>query len=138
TTNLPGLALGLARGALEITAAARTALAAAAEHLHLVGDDVGGVALDAVLAGVLVGTQRALDVDLAPLLEVFAGDLGQAAEELHPVPLGAFLHLPGLLVLPGFGGGHAERGDLAAALGVLDVGVVAEVADEDDLVDSAG
>src|SRR5690606_32592617 len=43
------------------TVAATTALAAAAEHLHLVGDDVGGVVLDAVL---LVGTvfEPALEV----------------------------------------------------------------------------
>src|SRR5690606_30327325 len=36
------------------TAGARPTLAATAQHLHLAGDDVGGVALDAVLAGVLV------------------------------------------------------------------------------------
>src|SRR5690606_9084302 len=140
---------GLARPALVVAAATAAALvvtatatlaalASAAEHLHLVGDDVGAVALDAVLAGVLVGAQRAFDIDLAALLQVFAGDLRQAAEELDPVPLGAFLHLAGLLVLPRLGGGHADRGDGAPALGVFHVGVVAEVADEDDLVDATG
>src|SRR5690606_5423567 len=88
------------------TAAALATLATAAEHLHLVGDDVCAVALDAVLAGVLVGAQRPFDVDLAPLLQVFTGDFRQAPEELHPVPLGALLLLAGLLVLPGVGGGH--------------------------------
>src|SRR5690348_18496717 len=43
--------------ATALAAAARAALAAAAEHLHLVGDDVGAVALDAFLVGVLVGAQ---------------------------------------------------------------------------------
>src|SRR5690606_23585330 len=63
---------GVAPAALVVTTAAATAgarptLAATAQHLHLAGDDVGGVALDAVLAGVLVGAQRTFDVDLAAL-----------------------------------------------------------------------
>jgi len=37
--------------------AALTAATLAAEHLHLVGDDVGRIAFDAVLVGVLVGAQ---------------------------------------------------------------------------------
>src|SRR5688572_28721095 len=58
----------------------------AAEHLHLVGNDVGGVALGAVLAGVLVVADRAFDVDLAALAQVFTSDLAELAEEGHPVP----------------------------------------------------
>src|SRR5690349_13308511 len=60
-----------------ITAAGATATTAltAAQHLHLVGDDVGGVLLLTVLAGVLVVADRALDVHRAALAQVFAGDL---------------------------------------------------------------
>src|SRR5690606_11687772 len=46
------------------TATATTAFTAAAQHLHLVGDDVGVVALLAVVAGVLAVADPALDVDL--------------------------------------------------------------------------
>src|SRR5690606_21473042 len=55
--------------ALRSRCAVPAAFTAAAEHLHLVGDDVGGVVLDAVL---LVGAvfDAALDVDRAPLAQV--------------------------------------------------------------------
>src|SRR5690606_22079838 len=92
--------------AATVAAAIRTralpaaAVAATTEHLHLVGDDVGGVALDAFLVGVLVGLKSPLDVHLAALAQVLARNLGQPAEELDSVPLGAFLLLAGLLVLP--------------------------------------
>src|SRR5512134_704216 len=56
---------------------------AAAEQLHLVGDDLGGVLLDAVLVGPLARLQPAFDVDRATLLQVLAGNLGQAVVEDH-------------------------------------------------------
>src|SRR5699024_10463467 len=52
-----------------VTAAANFA-AGATQHLHVVGDDVGRVALDAVLAGVLVGADGTLDVHLTALAPV--------------------------------------------------------------------
>src|SRR5690606_21989365 len=110
-------------------AAARTAaLAGAAQHLHLAGDDVGAVALDAFLVSVLLGAQAALDVHLAPLAQVLAHDFRQAAEGLDPVPLGAFLVLAGLLVLPLLRGGDPDAADGHAAGRVADLGVGAEVA----------
>src|SRR5690606_31863465 len=108
-------------------------LAPAAEHLHLVGDDVGEVFLDAVLPGELVVADRTFDVDLPALLQVLAGDLAELAEQLDPVPLGALLGIA-VAVLAHAGGGQAERGHGHAALGVLGLGIVAEVADEDHLV----
>src|SRR5690606_34525344 len=59
--------------AASATAAVSTAFAApagAAEHLHLVGDDLGGVAFDAFLVRVLVGAQRAFHVHLPAFLQV--------------------------------------------------------------------
>ena len=51
------------------------------------------------------------------------------------MPFGAFLALAGRLVIPGLAGGQREADDLAARLCVADFGVLAEVADQDDLVD---
>ena len=50
------------------TFVAATAAIAAAQHLHLLGDDVDRVALDAVLVGVLAVLQAPLDVDRLALL----------------------------------------------------------------------
>src|SRR6185312_2049039 len=80
--------------------ATSAAFALTTQHLHLVGDDIGGVALDAILVGVLVGPQRTFDIHLPALLQVLASDFREAAEEFDPVPFGAFLALTGLLVLP--------------------------------------
>src|SRR4029079_5855181 len=97
-------ATAAALAAIAAVTAGDTALTASAartaEHLHLVRDDVGRVALDAVLVGVLVRAQRAFDVHLPALLEIFAGDLAELAEQHDAVPLGALLVLAGLLVLP--------------------------------------
>src|SRR5690606_29748572 len=131
-------------GALRTFATARLAAAAtgtaafatAAEHLHLVGHDVGGVVLDAFL---LVGAvlDPALDVDLATLAQVFARDLAELAEQLDPVPLGLFL-LVAVAVLADRRRRNRKRADRHAALGILHVGVVAEIADQDHFVDAAG
>src|SRR5690348_17491085 len=123
--------------AAAFAAAARTAFAGTPEHLHLVGDDVGAPALDAFLVGVLAAADCALDVHLPAFLQVFAGDLGQAAEEFHPMPLGAFLLLAGLLVLPAFRGGDADRAHRGARRAVARFRVRAQIADQDDLVDAA-
>src|SRR5581483_844962 len=89
---------GFGRGAgarrIVVDAAVRgTAAAAPAQHLHLVGDDLGGVAVLAFLVLPLAGLQASLDEDLRAFLEVFAHDLGELAEEHHAVPFGALLVL---------------------------------------------
>src|SRR5690606_10312743 len=113
------------------------ALAATAEHLHLVGDDLGDVALLAVLAGELVVADRAFDVDLAALAQVLGRDLAELAEERHAVPFGLFLGVA-VAVLAHGGGGQADLGHGHAALGVSGFGIVAEIADKDHLVDATG
>src|SRR5690606_41456956 len=127
-------ALPISLAAVGIAALA-TATATAAEHLHLVGDDLGDVAVLAVLAGELVIADRAFDVALRTLAQVLAGDLAELSEELHPVPLGALL-LVAVAVLAHAGGGQADDGHGHAGLGVLGFGIVAEVADQDHLVDA--
>src|SRR4051812_11559616 len=49
----------------------------AAEHLHDVAADVGGIPILAVLVLPLARAQAALDIDLRAFLQVFAGHLGQ-------------------------------------------------------------
>src|SRR5690606_25975563 len=60
--------------ATTVVAAATThAAATAVEHLHLVGDDLGGVAVVTLLVLPLARAQAAFDVDLRSLLQVLAG-----------------------------------------------------------------
>src|SRR5881392_3372158 len=54
------------------SAAARPAAAPAPEHLHVVTDDLGRVALIPLLVLPLAGAQASLDVDLRTLAQVLA------------------------------------------------------------------
>src|SRR5690554_656534 len=121
--------------ALGRTAPLEVTAATGVEHLHVVDHDLGGVA---VLALPLAGLQAALDVDLAALLQVLLGDLGQLVEHHHVVPLGALLALTGLLVHPGVGGRQAQVGDRRTGGQEANLGILSQVADEDDLVDATG
>src|SRR5581483_563105 len=85
----------------------------------------------------LAGPDRALDVDLRALLQVLADDLRELRVEHHVVPLGALLRLTGLLVLPVLRRRAGDGGDRAAGRQVARRRVLAEIADEDDLVDCA-
>src|SRR5690554_7132611 len=124
--------------ALGRTAPLEVTAATGVEHLHVVDHDLGGVAVLAVLALPLAGLQAALDVDLAALLQVLLGDLGQLVEHHHVVPLGALLALTGLLVHPGVGGRQAQVGDRRTGGQEANLGILSQVADEDDLVDATG
>src|SRR4030095_12285098 len=81
-------------------------------------------------------TNAAFHEHLPALGEVLADDLRLLAPHHHAMPLGGFLLLTAL-VGPAFGGGDAEIGDCLLPGGVAQLGVRAEVADEDDLVDAA-
>src|SRR6266850_2903499 len=131
---LRGLVLARGNG-LSCFAAARFSRALPApEHLHAVGDDFGGGALLAFLVLPLARAQRSFDVDLRAFLQVFAGDLGQAAEEHDAVPLGAFLFFSARLVFPGVGGGGRNVGDRSAFGVVTRLGIAPEIAYENHFV----
>src|SRR6185436_10439766 len=99
-----GLRLRRARRRRFRALATRLAAALApAEHLHHVAADLGRVAVLAVLVLPLARAQAALDVDLRALFQVFAGDLGETAEEGDAMPLRRFLFLATRLVFPGVG-----------------------------------
>ena len=69
----------------------------AVEHLHLVRDDLGRIAILSALVLPLAGLQASLHADLGPLLQVFADDLRKTPVENDPVPLGALHGLPARL-----------------------------------------
>src|SRR5690606_26793208 len=111
-------------------------VAGPAEHLHLARLDLGGVAGLTLLVLPLPRLERPLDIDLPALLEVLRADLGEAVPRDHAVPL-RLLDEVAVAVLVGLVRGDVEVAHGRAAAGVAQLGVGAEVADEDDLVDSA-
>src|SRR5690606_35366087 len=123
-------------GTLIVATAHAAAIATAIEHLHLVGNNLGGVTVLAVLPLPLAGAQTAFDIHLAAFLQVFPGDLGELVEEHHPVPLGALLHLPTLLVLPALGGCQGNVGHRAATGHKAGFRILAKIANQNDLVDT--
>src|SRR3546814_7593726 len=80
----------------------------------------------------------AFDVDLGTFLQILAGDLAELAGEHDVVPLRHFLLLTSLLVLPAFGGGDGGIGDRIAGRKIADLGIFAEIADQDDFIDATG
>src|SRR5204862_5706462 len=118
------------------------AAARAVEHRQFAAEalqhHLGRVFLDPGVVGPFAGLQGALDIDLRALLQVFLGDLNEALVEDHDaVPLGALLALARGAVAPALRGGEVQIGDADAVLGRADLGVAAEIADQDHLVDAA-
>src|SRR5690606_3363903 len=110
----------------------------AAEHLHVVGDDLRGPPVVAVPVLPLAGAQPPLDVHLRALAQVFRRDLGKPAEHRDVVPLRALLLLARLPILPGLGGGDAQVRDGGAARHVAGLGIGAQVTDQNDFIDASG
>src|SRR5690554_2304355 len=110
---------------------------AAVEHLQLAGHDLGGIAILTILPLPFARAQAAFDIHLRAFFQVFAGDLGQTIEKYHPMPLGTLLHLPALLVLPGFAGGDIHIRDGVAARHETGFRVSAQVANQDYLVNAS-
>src|SRR5262249_33295656 len=100
--------------------------------------DLGRVFVLARLVLPFARLQRTLEVDLRALAQVLFGDLGEPlVEDRHARPLCPLPALAGRLVAPGFRRRHAQLGDRAAVLRVLDLGILAEIADEDHAVNRA-
>ncbi len=108
------------------------------EHLQIVDDDLRDVTILTALVLPLASLQAALDVDFRALAHVLLRDLGKAAENDQAVPLRALLLLAALLVGPGVTGGEVDVADWRAGLGEADLGILTDVADQDDLVDASG
>src|SRR5882762_3912057 len=110
--------------------------APAPEHLQVITDDLGRVAIVALLVLPFAGAQAALDVDLRALAQVLAGDFRQAPEERHAVPFGTLLLLTGLLVAPALTGCDAQVRHGRAGGHGAGLGVGPQVTDENDFVDA--
>src|SRR5437660_935044 len=77
--------------------------------------------------------------DLGSLLQILLGDPAKALiEDDDAVPLGAFAALARCLVAPCIASGHTQIGDRPAILRASDLGVFAEIADQNHLVDATG
>src|SRR5579859_7295381 len=96
--------------------------------------DLGRVAVLARIIGPLAGLHLALDVDLVALGAELLDDVDQGAEHRHAVPFGALALLARLPILPALAGGEGDRRDPRAVAHGADLRVLAEVADQDDLV----
>ena len=101
--------------------------------------DLGGVPVLTVLALPFAGLELALHIHLGALFQVLLGHVGNTVVEHHnPVPLGPFPALAGGAVVPGLGGRHRHVDDLIAVLGEADLGITAQVSNQNDFVNAAG
>src|SRR5262249_57457948 len=107
---------------------------AAAEELDALRDDLGDVALVAVLVVVLPGAHGALDEHLPALGEVLPAGLGLLPPHDHVVPLGALLALA-LVVGPDVAGRHREPPDRLTARREAYLRVAPDIADDQDPVE---
>jgi len=119
-------------------AAARVGVAgtfAAAQHLHLVGDDFGGVSILAVLPLPFARFDAAFYVDGAAFAQVFSGDFSQAVVEHDAMPFGFFAALAGVFVFPLRAGGDGDIADGGSIGAVTHFRVAPQVTDENRFVD---
>src|SRR5690242_10583244 len=133
-----GALLRRARGHELIAAAAAAevpaAVAAAAQELDALGDDLDGLALRAVLRLPLAPVEPAVDRDRASLAQVLRAALGLVAEDRDPEVVRLVDPLARLVAPPSVDG-DAEVADRSAAGRVAQLGVPRQVADQYDAVD---
>ena len=138
-TRLDGAPAAASATATSTLAAARRTVKHRQRAVEAAQDDLGRIAVVALLVLPFARLQLAFDVDLGALAQVALGDAHQPfGEDRHRVPLGAFLPLARVLVLPLLGRGDPKVADLAAILEALDFGVLPQVADKHDFVEAAG
>jgi hypothetical protein len=100
---------------------------------------LGRLTLISVLVGVFPGLQRALDIDLAALADIFLRDLGDSLVVDHDsVPLSPFLAFAGRTIAPGLACRDRKSDNLAAALQRPGFRVAPQIADQNHLVHTTG
>src|SRR6185436_7652751 len=129
-----GTARSVRAGAFVVRRGRLAAAATAAQQDQVVGDDLRGVALIAVLILPTTRLDAAFNVDLLALGQVRGDVLGTPQDDV--VPVGLFLPLAGLLVLPAPGRGDGEVGAGNAARGELGFGVFPKMSQQDDFVNA--
>src|SRR3954469_9538345 len=120
-----------------VAAAFAAALAAAAEELDGVGDDLDGLALLAVLRFPLAPFEAAVDRDRPALRQVLRAALRLVAEDGDAEVVRLVAPLTGFVAAPRVDG-DAQRADGCAAAGLAELGILRQVPDEDDAVDVCG
>jgi hypothetical protein len=110
-----------------------TSIITTAQHLHIGGNDVGGVVGNAIFL-VLPVLDATFNEKRLALLDVLAADLGQTLKENNAVPLGFLYDLSSLSVLAPTGGCQADIGYCLAGWEVADFGVFARISDQGDFV----
>src|SRR5690606_34381349 len=123
------LGRGVARDARVAALAGRT------QELEGLRVDLGRLPLVAVLVLPVPRAELALDVDGAALVQVAGALLGGLRPRHDPMPLGA-LFAVAVAVREDVGRSDREVGHRLSALGVAELGVAPEVADQDHLVDA--
>src|SRR6185312_3278190 len=99
-------------------------------------DDLSRILFGAALIRPLAGLQRPFDVELGALLHILFDDLAQRfAKYNDAMPLGLFLALAGRLVTPRLARRQAQVGDRPTVLRAANFRVLADVADQNDLID---
>src|SRR5262249_17879522 len=108
-------------------------------RIEVLQHHLGGVLVLARLILPFARLQLALEIDLRALLQILLGHPAKPlVEDDHAVPFGLLAALAGCLVAPGIRGGHAQIGDRPAVLRAPDLGIFAEIADQDRLVHATG
>src|SRR5262249_41607387 len=108
-------------------------------RIEVLQHHLGGVLVLARLILPFARLQLALEIDLRALLQILLGDPAKPlVEDHHAMPFGLLAALAGCLVAPGIRGGHAQIGDRPAVLRAPDLGIFAEIADQDHLVHATG
>ena len=109
-------------------------MTAAIEHDHVLGNDFGGVALEAILALPISSLESAFDVDFRAFLEVASADVGEVFPSDDIVEFNFFLLLT-TSIFPDHVGGDAETGNLHARTGLSDFGILGKVSNDHGFVE---
>ena len=116
-----------------ITAATTLVVSPSAEKLEVVDNNLCDV-MGLTVFLIVPGLESAFDIDGASFGQIFFADFGLFTENDDSVPFGFLLAFPGVSVCPLFAGGNGEIHHRCPLLGIADLGIPSEVADEHDLV----
>src|SRR5438552_3802817 len=118
----------------ELVRAAAVAVAAAAQELHALGDDLDGLALGAVLRLPFAPVEAPVDRDRAALRQVLRAALGLIAEDRDAEVVRLVGPLAALVAAPAVDG-DAQAADRGAGRRLADLRVARQVPDEHDAID---
>ena len=118
------------------------AVTAAAEEGQLAAiapeNDLGRVFFNALLVGPFAGLELAFQIDAGTLAQILFGKPREVlVEDDHTMPFRALALLAAVAVFPALGSRDRQVDDLGAVLAAPDLGVAAEITDQNHLVHTA-